>query len=239
MRQLPLWLTTEQACGYLPHHISQSLVVDPDITLNRHDYSQLIAQGFRRSGEQVYRPYCSHCQACVPTRIAVQDFTPARQQKRCLARNADLTTSIHTTDFSPEHFALYQRYLASRHPEEAHTPPSVDDYLDFFSSSWCETWLVAFRYNQQLLAVAVVDVLDNGLSAAYTFYDPSAAPRSLGVLAVLWQIQYAQQHNLDYVYLGYWINDCRKMRYKSQYRPLQGLRDGLWGTLDTERDNRH
>jgi arginyl-tRNA--protein-N-Asp/Glu arginylyltransferase len=233
MMQLPLWLTSEQVCSYLPHQRSQSLVIDPDITLSPHDYSQLIAQGFRRSGEQVYRPYCNNCQACVPTRLAVNHFQPARHQKRCLSRNAYVAVSIQSTDFTPEHFELYQRYLASRHPDDA-DDISADDYLDFFSSSWCDTWLVEFRLQQQLLAVAVVDVLDNALSAVYTFYDPNHSSRSLGVLAVLWQIHYAQQHSLDYVYLGYWISDCRKMRYKSQYQPLQGWLNGNWQLLHND-----
>ncbi|WP_347988760.1 arginyltransferase [Methylomonas sp. AM2-LC] len=228
MISIPLWLSVEHECSYLSAQMARSLLVSSDFSLNTQYYSELIAQGFRRSGDQVYRPYCQSCQACIPTRLAVKDFLADRKQIRCAKKNADTQVVIKPPVFDPLHFDLYQRYQTSRHHNVDKDPISCEDYLQFLSSSWCKTWFVEFWINQQLVTVAVVDLLDNALSAVYTFFDPDYATYSPGVFAVLWQIQQAKQLNLDFVYLGFWIKNCQKMSYKNQYQPLWGLIDQQW-----------
>ncbi|MGZ5524653.1 MAG: arginyltransferase [Methylomonas sp.] len=228
MISVPLWLTAEHACSYLPDGRAQSAVVDPSFMLNPLLYSRLIEQGFRRSGDQVYKPYCSSCQGCVPTRIPVTDFLPDRKQKRCAKRNARTLVSIKPAAFDPQHLELYRRYQAARHDKDATAAISPDEYMHFLGSSWCNTWFVEFLITGKLAAVAIVDVLDNALSAVYTFFDPNFADYSPGVFAVLWQVEQARKLNLDYVYLGFWIKDCRKMSYKKQYQPLEGLTGQQW-----------
>ena len=231
MISVPLWLSSPHDCSYLDNKIAQSVVVSEAFVLDTLMYSRLIEQGFRRSGDQVYAPHCPSCQACVPSRIAVADFQADRKQKRCWQRNRDTQVTIKPAKFETEHFKLYQRYQAERHDRGNNQPISEQDYIEFLSSNWCNTWFVEFRINHQLAAVAIVDVLDNALSAVYTFFDPVFSQYSPGVFAVLWQIEQAKCLNLEYVYLGFWIKDCRKMLYKNQYQPLQGLINQQWQTV--------
>jgi len=231
MISVPLWLTQKHQCSYFDNRVSQSVVVHPSFDINTALYSQLIAQGFRRSGDQVYKPYCEKCRACVPTRIPVMAYQNDRHQKRCLKRNAATTALIRPASFDPKHFELYQRYQSARHEKEGANPITQEEYIQFLSSHWCDTWFVEFTNTDQLMAVAVVDVLENALSAVYTFFDPEFDRYSPGVYAVLWQIEQAKHHQLDYVYLGFWIKDCRKMRYKIQYQPLEGLIGQQWQTV--------
>lgn len=232
MTSIPLWLSADHPCGYLENRQARSGFVHPSVTMDTGLYSQLIAQGFRRSGDHVYKPYCQGCQACVPTRLPVAQFLPDRRQKRCAKRNAQTRVVIKNAAFDPRHFQLYHRYLRARHDkpgDPVETTP--DDYLNFLASSWCETLFVEFLIAGQLAAVAVVDVVADGLSAVYTFFDPDFADYSPGVYAVLWQIQTARHWDLDYLYLGYWIADCRKMRYKIDYQPLSGFIHCQWQPL--------
>lgn len=231
MMRLPLWLTSSSPCSYLPQQATRSLVVDPALQLDSSIYTQLLNKGFRRSGNQVYRPHCGACQACIATRLAVAKFSPDRRQRRCWQRNQHTQVIIKAAEFDPRHLELYRRYQAARHQPENATPISVDDYLQFFASTWCETWFVEFLIEGQLAAVAVVDWVDDGLSAVYTFFDPAFNHYSPGVLAVLWQIEETRRLGLPYLYLGYWVADCRKMRYKNQYQPIQGLIADQWQTL--------
>lgn len=231
MISVPLWLTREHACSYFDDRLSQSAVVDPNFDMNTALYSQLIAQGFRRSGDQIYKPYCDGCKACVSSRIPVAQFQASRKQRRCLKRNANTVATIKPARFDSRHFALYQRYQSARHEKDQATPIRQEDYIQFLGSHWCTTWFVEFAIDDKLIAVAVVDVLDNALSAVYTFFDPDFAEFSPGVYAVLWQIEQARQYRMDYVYLGFWIKGCRKMSYKIQYQPLEGLIDQQWQSI--------
>ncbi|MDD2739854.1 MAG: arginyltransferase [Methylomonas lenta] len=231
MISLPLWLTAENACSYLDGRLSQSAVVHPDFDMDTSLYAQLLEQGFRRSGSQVYKPYCNNCQACVPTRLPVAVFQPNRKQRRCSQRNKHTQVVIKTAEFNERHFDLYRRYQIARHDKTQATEISREDYLHFLGSTWCDTWFVEFLIEGQLAAVAIVDVLENALSAVYTFFDPAFNDYSPGVFAVLWQIETARQHQLEHVYLGFWIADCRKMSYKTQYQPLEGLIAGKWQNI--------
>ena len=237
MISVPLWLTSEQACSYLEGKQSQSAVIHPDFGMDTLLYSRLIERGFRRSGNQVYKPYCSGCRACVPTRIPVAAFRPDRKQRRCLRRNVHTQVVIKTAEFNERHFDIYRRYQIARHDKTDENDISREDYLHFLGSDWCDTWFVEFLIEGRLAAVAVIDILDHALSAVYTFFDPAFNEYSPGVFAVLWQVEEAMRRGLDYVYLGFWVEDCRKMRYKNQYQPLQGLIADQWQDISIHQIN--
>lgn len=225
MTTINLYVSGEYPCGYLKNHIARSAFVHPSEAINNALYSDLIALGFRRSGDNVYRPSCTSCNACIPTRLKVSEFMPNRSQKRCIARNQKTEVVIKPDLFDAGQFALYKRYLASRHNEHGNLELEADDFMGFLGSHWCHTHFVEFRNEGALFAVAVVDQVENGLSAVYTFFDPDFSDYSPGVYAVLWQIEHARQLKLDWLYLGFWIKQCQKMAYKSNYQPLQ-LFDG-------------
>lgn len=198
--------------------------VPPDTTL----YSFLVDRGFRRSGALLYRPHCPGCNACVPIRIPVSQFHPNRCQRRALSRNRDLTVHRAPPAFKDEHFSLYRRYLALRHLGGGMDDPRREDYMNFLTCSGLDTGFYEFREKGTLLAVSVVDHLITGLSAVYTFYEPAAEARSLGTFSILWQIAETQRRQLPWLYLGYWIPECRKMSYKSRFRPFEMYRNGHW-----------
>lgn len=160
-------------------------------------------------------------------------FRPNRRFRRVLARNADLDLDIvDARDEVEEHFALYRRYIAGRHAGGSMYPPSAKQFLQLTESYGVETVALDWRKDGTLVASAITDVLDHGLAAVYTFFDPELADRSLGVLAILQQIAQCQRRNLPNLYLGYWLDEVRTMRYKSEYRPAEVLRDGAWLPLE-------
>jgi len=226
--RLGFFTSPPHECGYLPQREAVTLFADPRATLSMDSYSWLSAHGFRRSGGHVYRPHCQRCNACIAVRVAVADFKPGRAQRRTLARNADLLIQRRAARFEPEHFRLYDRYLAARHPDSQMEAQSPAAYMNFLSAPWCDTSFYEFRRDAELLALAVVDRLQDGLSAVYTFFAPGHTARSLGRFAVLKQIEWARAAGLPWLYLGYWIRDCRKMRYKQEYAPLEYYRNGVW-----------
>jgi arginyl-tRNA--protein-N-Asp/Glu arginylyltransferase len=228
---ITLYMSPPHACAYLPEREAVTQFIDPAQSLNTLLYSRLVDSGFRRSGEYVYRPRCTACRACIPARIPVNAFRPSRGQRRAWQRNQDLEISFMPADFRDEHFALYRRYIGSRHPGGGMDVTDPDRYREFLLSTWSDTWCFEFRLRDRLLAVAVVDRLQRGLSAVYTYYDPDCAERGLGNFAILWEIAAAQKLGLPWLYLGYWIQESPKMSYKSRYRPLEILRDGLWQSL--------
>lgn len=230
---LRMFLTTDYSCSYLPGRLARNLVADPAVTDN-HLYTQLAALGFRRSGEHIYRPHCRGCTACRSLRVAATQFQPNRAQRRVWARNQDLQVHVLEAKFQDEHFELFARYIETRHPGGGMDPASPDNYWSFVTSSWCPTWLYELRSDQRLLAVAVVDRLADGLSAVYTFFDPSEEARSLGTFAILWQIAEARQLGLDWVYLGYWVEPCAKMAYKARFNPHEIFVAERWGWVRRE-----
>ena len=226
--RIPLYATPEHECSYLPGQTAVTLFVDPGCEKGLDLYTALSDQGFRRSGGHLYRPSCPDCTACVPVRVPVDEFQLRRRHRRTWRRNADLEPAIVPAAFRDEHYALYRRYLAARHPGGGMDDPSPDQFTGFLTSPWAETAFVEFRLRGALLAVAVVDRLQDGLSAVYSFFDPAAARRSLGAYTVLWEIREARRRGLDWLYLGYWNEGTRKMCYKSDYLPQERLDDGRW-----------
>lgn len=226
-----LYLSMPHPCSYLSGRMSTILFVDPQRTLNAGEYGLFVRQGFRRSGDLVYRPHCQGCNACVPVRVPVREFQASRGQRRVWNRNADIAVIEAPARFEPAHFDLYQRYQAGRHPESGMNDADPEKYLGFLASREMDTAFFELRAGNRLLGVAVADLLPDGLSAVYTFYDPSLPQRGLGVYAVLWEIAETARRGLEYLYLGYWIAESPKMAYKTRYRPIEMLQAGQWRPL--------
>ena len=223
-----LFQTIEHPCGYWPERLSRDLVIDPADPHLPSVYAQAMAMGFRRSGGHVYRPYCKGCRDCISVRIPVRAFRPNRAQRRCLARNADLELAIVPARRSRENFALYRRYLGSRHPGGGMDDPSPENFDNFLACRWSPTQFMELRLAGELVAVAVTDVVPDALSAVYTFYEPELAHRSLGTYAILRQVQRALDDGRDYLYLGFWLRGHPKMEYKRAFRPLEYLDGAHW-----------
>lgn len=228
MISIPLLLTEQHACSYLDDELAQPAFVHPAFEMTQAMYSRLIQQGFRRSGDEVYSPHCPSCSACIPVRLLVNQFKPNQSQKRCLHKNRDTRVSIKPAEFNEQHYAMYLRYQSDRHKGGSMQHSNPEEYLRFLKSTWCETRFLEFTINGELAAVAVVDVVDNALSAVYTFFEPKFADFSPGMYAVLWQIGWAKKLVLEFLYLGFWIKQCKKMSYKSNYQPLQQFRNKEW-----------
>jgi len=228
---LAFYATPPHRCSYLPGREAITVFADPRHPKDVRLYSRLSRSGFRRSGDHIYVPACQGCRACVPVRVPVRDFRPRRSQRRIAARNATLRVAEHPGVFNEAHFQLYRRYVNVRHRGGGMDDPSRHEYLEFLCSSWCDTVFYEFRRGGDLAAIAVTDRLSDGLSAVYTFFEPSLAREGLGVYAILWQIEEAKRLGLDYCYLGYWIAQTRKMRYKAQYLPQEHYRNGGWTAI--------
>lgn len=228
MTTIPLLATHPHPCSYLADETAQTAFVHPSFPMSTYLYSLLITQGFRRSGDDTYQNICTHCSACIPARVNAQEFSPNRKQRRCINKNQAVKTTIKSAQFEQQHYDLYIRYQKFKHADSNMQNSGPDEYQQFLGSNWCNTRFVEFTLDNNLLAVAVVDFLPDALSAVYTFFNPDYEYLSPGVYAVLWQIQHAKALNLEWLYLGYWIEDCRKMSYKSQYQPLSILEDGVW-----------
>jgi arginine-tRNA-protein transferase len=228
---LSFFLSTSHECSYLPDREAASLVADPSLPLETQNYSELIQLGFRRSGNMAYRPHCTNCHACIAIRIPVMSFHPSRSQRRIWKKNTDLDFVSLPFDFHEEHYRLYRKYQAMRHSGGSMDIDDREKYINFFAADDLETRLVEFRYEDELLCVAVIDWLPGGLSSMYTFFDPDHANRGLGVYAILWQIMKAREIGLEHVYLGYWIEECTKMSYKTKYRPYQLFIRQQWHTI--------
>ena len=230
--RLLLYATPAHECSYFDKRQAVTLFADPEHPKDAWLQGLLTEQGFRRSGRHLYRPRCPSCAACEAVRVPARRFRPSRSQRRTWRRNRDLRVEVRDQAFLEEHYALYVRYVTGRHPGGGMDDPTPAKYEDFLLCPWSETRLLEFRDGDELVAVAVSDRLPNALSAVYTFYAPELVSRGLGVYAVLWQIEAARRADLDWLYLGYAIDGCRKMDYKRLYRPQQRLRDGEWTELD-------
>jgi arginine-tRNA-protein transferase len=225
---LQFYATAPYPCSYLPGRQARSQVASPGNLIHSDTYSQLIDQGFRRSGLFTYRPHCDACKACTPVRINVEQFVASRTQQRTLKRHKDLRPLVAELAWSEEHYALYTRYQARRHPQGGMDEDNRQQYGEFLLASRVNTRLVEFRdQDGTLLMVSIIDVLEQGLSSVYTFYEPEARG-SLGTYGILWQINQCRQLDLPWLYLGYWIENSEKMAYKALFKPAEFRLDGQW-----------
>ncbi|MCG7529846.1 arginyltransferase [Psychrobium sp. MM17-31] len=227
LEQLTLGLTQSNDCSYLPGESERLLVVYPNEQINSYIYQQLMERGFRRGGNDAYRPHCEHCRACQSIRINVDDFTPSKSQKRVLNK-AKHITSRWVTEPSQDYFALYSKYISLRHSDGSMYPPQLSALETFTKCNWLNIGFLESYDGDKLIGVAVTDILGNGLSAVYTFFDPDYEALSLGKVHILRQIEQSRKLGLQYLYLGFQIDDCKAMNYKQQYRPNERYIDNRW-----------
>ena len=225
---LRFFVTPPHPCSYLENKEAITVFLDPHANISMTHYTYLARLGFRRSGEHIYRPQCDNCNLCIPVRIPVNEFKPNRSQSRCYKRNQDLTITTRDAEFDDIHFDLYQRYMKARHGGSSMDSDDPDSYQNVIQSQWSDSHLLEFWLKEKLLAVAVVDIFTDGLSAVYTFFEPEQTQRSLGVFAILSEIQHARENNMEWLYLGYWNPESPKMAYKDQYSPMEIFSANQW-----------
>lgn len=228
LKDLKLYTTSEHDCSYLAGKKARTLFVDPEFTIDEEFHTRLNEIGFRRSGAHLYRPHCDDCDQCIPCRIVINEFKPSQRFRRVMNKNNDLTVNPVVSIASNEHYKLYEEYINERHNDGDMHPPSRQQYQSFLLTGRRDTLYLEIRHEEKLIGVMICDRLLNALSAVFTFYDPKLTKRSLGSFAILWQIEAAKRLKLSHLYLGYWIKDCKKMNYKSQFKPYELLQPGGW-----------
>jgi leucyl-tRNA---protein transferase len=229
MPTIRLGLSYHSPCSYLPQQQQQLAFVLPATPLSPELYQQLIDANFRRSHHQLYRPHCSTCQACQSVRLNPRLLKLSASQRRLAkkAQQADWRYQLVNSPSQP-YFALYQAYIAFKHPNSSMYPASQADLNCMLEASWLDVQFLEQYHDDQLVSVTVVDVLPNGLSAVYTFYSPKVSHFSVGKLAILNLAKITQQLGKTWLYLGYSIDGCENMAYKANFQPQQRFIQGQW-----------
>lgn len=231
-KRLRLLRTEPHSCSYLKDRIAVTEFVAPEEEVDTATYQGINELSFRRSGAHFYRPNCPECQECKPLRVDVEAFHPNRSQRRCQRRNLDLRWSIHEKVDADRYYPLYESYIGSRHGDGDMYPATPEQFDSFIGTVTPTTRFVEVQ-SDRLMLVAVCDLMPQGISSIYSFFDTNESHRSLGTLAILIQIQLARSLGLPWLYLGYWIENSSKMAYKRGFKPCQTLIDGRWRSLES------
>src|SRR5688572_27397020 len=237
------YLTAPAPCPYLPgrseRKVFTHLVGDRASALN----DILTQGGFRRSQNIAYRPACDGCRSCISVRVIVDAFAPSGNMERVIRRNRDVVSSESSASPSSDQYSLFRSYLDARHAEGGMADMTVLDYAMMVGDSHVDTLVVEYRFrgpdtaitgrgDGALIGTALTDVLSDGLSMVYSFFDPTYSDRSLGTFMILDHIVRARKMGLPYVYLGYWVEGSRKMGYKRRYKPQEHLMARGWTRVD-------
>ncbi len=231
------YVTAPQTCPYLEGRVERKLFTalqgDSANTLN----DSLSRQGFRRSQNVLYRPSCNECSACLSARIPVREFRPSKSQKRVLRRNRSISREASSPWASEEQYALFRRYLDSRHADGGMADMDIFEFAAMVEETPVRSRVVEYydSESRDLVGVCLTDVLADGLSLVYSFFDPDRDAQSLGTYIILDHIDLARSSGLEHVYLGYWVPGSRKMDYKARFRPLEIFHRGRWTELSTEK----
>lgn len=223
-----LGLSQQFDCSYLGDRQEQLLVILDPSCYSSDKFETLLGLGFRRSGDQIYRPHCPICSACKSVRVLADKFSPSKSQKRKLNKAKTHFKVKYSQSERPEYYPLYSKYITQRHQDGSMYPPEQAQYQSFLFCQWLPITFIELWHADILVAVAVTDCMDNAISAIYTFFDPDFEHFSLGTLMILEQIKFAQQFNKEFVYLGYQIDECVKMRYKTQFLPAENRVGDDW-----------
>lgn len=232
-KNLRFFLTAPSPCPYLPGKRERKVFTALDCFDAEGLHDVLTHAGFRRSQNIAYRPSCEACEACISARVPVDRFVFNRRWRKIMARNSDLSRALRPAKASEEQFWLLRRYLASRHADGGMADMNFSDYAAMVEETAVHTHIVEYRYTDgldkgELVAAALVDVLGDGLSLVYSFFDPQESRRSLGIYTILDHLQQARAAGFAHLYLGYWIPGSDKMDYKASFQPLELLLGGEW-----------
>ena len=229
-KPLRLRMTRANACAYIDGNVEQRLALD--LTENPAMHDQLALAGFRRVENWAYKPVCQHCQACMPIRIDCTKFKSGRNLSRIHKSNQDLSRSVSTKQVTQDHYILFQEYLMNRHEDGQMAAMTFQEFTNMIHNSPIETFLVEYRdVTGELIACIMIDAQNDGLSAVYSFYDPLSSSRSLGTFMILDMIALCQEIGKDYLYLGFYIAQSRKMAYKARFAPSEIFSNGSWQPL--------
>ncbi|MDD8024220.1 MAG: arginyltransferase [Paracoccaceae bacterium] len=238
------YVTAPQPCPYLDGRAERKLFTALQGEGAEKLNNALSRQGFRRSQNVLYRPSCADCTACLSARIRVADFTTSRTQRRVLKRNADLKRTATSPWATEEQFALFRRYLDHRHADGGMADMDIFEFAAMIEETPVKSRVVEYRETaaspgsvRALTAVCLTDVLDDGLSMVYSFYDPDRIDDSLGTFLILDHVEIARRANLPYVYLGYWVPGSRKMGYKANFAALEIFKGGRWQDIGNPEDH--
>jgi len=226
--KIQFYTTTKYSCSYIDKMDAQSLVVTPYKSINQTNFQDLVEKGFRRSGQYVYKPNCEICTACIPIRLVVKEFLPSKTQKRTYQKHEHLRVQEAPLIFKQEHFDLYLKYQNKRHSYLKNNHNNLSDYNDFLIKSNVKSKLLEFWDGDLLKIVTIIDIVNDGISAVYTFFDPDDTKVSYGTFSITWLINWCKTQQLKYMYLGYWIGDCDKMKYKTNFKPYELYIKGYW-----------
>jgi arginine-tRNA-protein transferase len=233
------YVTAPQPCPYLADRVERKLFTGLQDADGQTLHDALSKQGFRRSQNVLYRPACTDCSACISVRIKVSDFKPTKSQKRTMRRNRDMKRGAHTAWATDEQYDLFKTYLSSRHVDGGMTDMDVFEFGAMIEETPVRTRIVEYHQptangRNALKYACLTDVLDDGISMVYSFFDPELSDRSPGKYMILDHVEIAREMGLEYVYLGYWVAGSPKMDYKAQFSALQLCIDGEWQPFDEQ-----